>query len=105
MTTDLQEVNRRKQLPLKKFGAAQVDGFANAVRTEILTPESKFAKNYLRTLVSEIRISAAGGTVTGSNVDMAGAISTWHPGNPTIGVPRYVSNWRPQHDSNVRPHS
>ncbi len=103
MTTELQEVNRRKQLPLKKFGAAQVEGFANAIRTEILTPGSKYAKNYLRALVTEIRISAAGGTVTGSDADMAGAISTWHPGNPTIAVPRYVSNWRARRDSNSLP--
>lgn len=94
MTSELQEISRRRQLPLKKFGEAQVQGFAEAVRTEVLAPGSKFAKSYLRTLVSEIRISAAGATMKGSNADMAGAISGWRPGNPNLAVPRHVSNWR-----------
>lgn len=75
MTSELQEIGRRRQLPLKKFGVAQVQGFAHAIRTEVLTPGSKFAKSYLRTLVSEIRISVAGATMKGASADMAGAIS------------------------------
>ncbi len=102
MTSELQEISRRRQLPLKKFGEAQVQGFAEAVRTEVLAPESKFAKGYLRTLVSEIRISAAGATMKGSNADMAGAISGWRPGNPNLAVPRHVSNWRDRQGSNLQ---
>ncbi|MBK7061364.1 MAG: hypothetical protein IPH51_12895 [Rubrivivax sp.] len=90
MTSELQEISRRRQLPLKKFGEAQVQGFAQAIRTEVLAPGSKFAKSYLRTLVSEIRISAAGATMKGSNADMAGAISGWRAGDPNLAVPRHV---------------
>ncbi len=36
--------DNRRQLPLKKFGEAQVQGFAEAVRTEVLAPGSKFAQ-------------------------------------------------------------
>ena len=103
MTTELLEIGRRRQLPLKKFGAAQVQGFADVLRTEILAPGSKFAKGYLRALVSEIRISAAGATMRGSHADMAGAISGWRPGNPQLAVPRHVSNWRGWQESNPRP--
>jgi site-specific DNA recombinase len=85
MTSELQEIGRRRQLPLKEFGETQVQGFAEAVRTEVLAPESKFAKGYLRTLVSEIRISAAGATMKGSNADMAGAIYGSRPGEPQLG--------------------
>lgn len=102
MTSELQEISRRRQLPLKKFGEAQVQGFADAIRTEVLAPGSKFAKGYLRALVSEIRISAAGATMKGSNADMAGAISGWRPGNPNLAVPRHVSNWRDRQESNLR---
>lgn len=98
LTTELRDICRRKQLPLKKFGRAQIDGFANAIRAEILTPNSKFAKSYLRALVSEIRISATSGSIKGSNADMAGAISSWRPGNPMLEVPRHVSNWRARED-------
>ena len=68
----------------------------------MLAPESKFAKGYLRTLVSEIRISAAGATMKGSNADMAGAISGWRSGNPNLAVPRHVSNWRDRQGSNLQ---
>ena len=102
MTSELLEISRRRQLPLKKFGEAQVQGFAEAIRSEVLAPGSKFAKGYLRALVSEIRISAAGATMKGSNADMAGAISGWRPGNPNLAVPSHVSNWRPVRESNPR---
>jgi len=69
MTTELAELSRRKQLPLKKFGVNQIEGFANAIGTEILVPGSKYAKSYLNSLVSEIKISAAGATAKGSNAD------------------------------------
>jgi site-specific DNA recombinase len=103
MTAELQDLGRRRQLPLKKYGEAQVQAFATAIRTEVLTPGSRYAKNYIRTLVSEIRISAAGATMMGSNADMAGAISGWRLGTPTLVVPRHVSNWRGWQDSNPRP--
>lgn len=105
MTSELQEIGRRRQLPLKKFGGAQVKGFAEAIRTEVLAPGCKFAKGYLRALVAEIRISAAGGAMKGSNADadMAGAISGWRPGNPHLAVPRHVSNWRAASGSHFAP--
>lgn len=103
MASELQEISRRRQLPIKKFGASQVQGFAEAVRAEILAPSSKYAKSYLRTIVSEIRISAAGATMRGSHADMAGAISGWRQGSPNLAVPRHVSNWRGWQDSNPRP--
>lgn len=101
MAAELAEIGKRRQLPLKKFGSAQISGFATAVRTEILTPGSKYAKSYLRAILSEIRISAAGGTVEGSNADMAGAVSGWRPDTATLAVPRHVSNWRARQDSNL----
>ena len=100
-TSELQEISRRRQLPLKQFGEAQVQGFAEAVRTELLAPESRFAKDYLRMLVSETRMSVASATMKGSNVDMAGAIFGWRSGNPNLAMPRHVSNWRPRQESNL----
>lgn len=100
MTTELAEINKQKQMPVKKFGQPQIEGFADAIRAEVLTPDSKFAKSYLRTIVSEIRISAAGATMTGLNANMAGAISGWRQGNPNLVVPRHVSNWCARLESN-----
>tara|TARA_B100001250_G_C19689860_1_gene739781 strand:- start:288 stop:641 length:354 start_codon:yes stop_codon:yes gene_type:complete len=101
MASELAEIGKRRQLPLKKFGENQIDEFAKAIRSEILTPNSKYAKGYLKSIVSEIRVGGKAGTITGSNADMAGAISGWRPGSSTIAVPRHVSNWRPQQESNL----
>ena len=102
MTRDLQAIGRRRQLPLKKLGEGQVQGFAEAIRTEVLTPGSKYAKGYFRALVSEVRISAAGATMIGSNAEMAGAISGWRPGNPHLAAPKPLPIWRDRQGSNLQ---
>lgn len=102
MTAELAEIAKRRQVPLKKFGRPQIDGFASAIRTEIMVPKSKYAKSYLTALVSEIRISPAGATAKGSHADMASAVSGWRPGTPSMAVPRHGSNWRDRQESNLR---
>ncbi|ODJ85593.1 hypothetical protein CODIS_41890 [Candidatus Thiodiazotropha endolucinida] len=52
MARELADIGRRRQIPLKKFGAQQIQDFAAAMRDEILIPGSKYAKNYLHTIVS-----------------------------------------------------
>jgi len=91
---ELADIEKRRQMPIKKFGAAQVEAFASAVRSELSSPGSKYAKGYLRAIVSEIRVGATGGRVTGSLADMAGAVSVWRPGAIGVAVPRHLSNWR-----------
>ena len=88
-------------MPLKKFGESQIKAFAQAMRAAVLTPGSQYAKVHLRTLVSEIRISAAGATMKGSYADMASAASARRPGTPELMVPRHLSNWRPRQESNL----
>ncbi|MBQ0942286.1 recombinase family protein [Ideonella sp. 4Y16] len=103
MSAELAEIGKRRQVPLKKFGKSQIDGFAGTIRSEIMVPGSKYAKPYLSALVSEIRISPAGATAKGSHADMAVAVSGWRPGTPGLVVPRHGSNWRGWQDSNPRP--
>jgi site-specific DNA recombinase len=102
-TQQLAEIASRRQLPLRKFGDAQVESFASGVRTEVLSPGSKLAKGYLRAIVSDITVGAVGGCVTGGLADIAGAVSTWNADDATFAVPRHLSSWRLVHDSNVRP--
>lgn len=47
-------LRRRAELPLKTIGARQVDAFARVLRGKLLG-NKPFAKQYLRTLVTEIR--------------------------------------------------
>lgn len=67
----------------------------------MLAPESKPAKTYLHTRLSEIRISATGATMKVSNVAMAGAMFGGPSGNHNLALPRHVSNWRPRQESNL----
>ena len=60
-------------------------GFASAIGSEILVPDSKYAKPYLSALVSEIRISPAEAAAKGRHADMAATVSGWRPGHPRIG--------------------
>jgi len=55
-TSTLQEISRLRQLPPEEFGEARAREFAEAVSTEVLPPESAFAKGYWTALVSEICI-------------------------------------------------
>lgn len=96
---ELSEIAKRRQIPLRKFGESQIQAFSEAVRSEILSKDSKFARSYLKAVVSEIRISGTTGTIKGNNADMAAAISSYRARAPLV-VPRYVSNWCRLSDSN-----
>ncbi len=67
-------LRRRADLPLKTIGARQVDTFARVLRGKLLGNKA-FAKQYLRLLVSEIRVEGERLTVTGSNAALAQAVA------------------------------
>lgn len=96
---ELSQIAMRRQIPLKKFGEQQIKTFVEAFRTEVFSPNSKFAKSYLKAVVSEIRIKGDKGTIGGRNADMAATISSYRAGAPLV-VPRHLSNWCPEPESN-----
>lgn len=93
MASELQLLARRRGLPLRKFGEAQVRNFAEGIRAEFQNAESKFAKSYLKAIVSEIRVGPLEAVVKGRLADLAAATANWKLGTP-LGVPSLVSNWR-----------
>jgi len=101
-TQELVVISKRRQLPLKNFGESQIHSFAEAVRAELFTKNSKFARSYLKGIVSEIRISGTSGTIKGNIADMAAAISSYRAGTPLM-VPRHISKWCARSDSNALP--
>ncbi|MGQ0620358.1 MAG: hypothetical protein ACT4QA_10645 [Panacagrimonas sp.] len=101
MNRELHEIGHRRQIPLKKFGENQIKGFADAIKSEILKPGSLYAKSYLLSLVSEIRIGPDGGYLQGNHADIAGAVSGWRSDKPELVVPRHVSSWRARQESNL----
>ena len=60
-----------QELPLKSIGPRQVDAFARVLREKLLA-NKPFAKQYLRRLVSEIRVERDRLTVIGSNAALRG---------------------------------
>src|SRR6478672_5584369 len=67
-------LRRRAELPLKTIEARQVDAFARILRGKLLGSKS-FAKQYLRTLVTEIRVSGEQLSLTDINAALAQAVA------------------------------
>jgi DNA invertase Pin-like site-specific DNA recombinase len=94
-------LRRRAELPIKTIGAQQVDAFARVLRGKLLGHKG-FAKQYLRTLVSEIRAEGDQLRMTGSNAVLALAVAETKMHTPTR-VPTSVPNWLPDQGSNLGP--
>ena len=79
-------------MPLDLLKTKHIDTFTAALRGKLLDSDSSFGKEYLRMLVSEIRIEGQEATITGSYEALASAVSEKNLG--TLGrVPRFVPNW------------
>jgi len=101
-TLEAARLRRSRSLPLWKVGPDQIAGFSEAVRKELLSPDGPVAKNYLRVLVSEIRVYPRKATITGSPAALVEAASKWKPGTKGM-VPSFISEWRARQESNPRP--
>ena len=98
---ELGGVRRRAELPIKTIGASQIDAFARVLRGKLLGNKA-FAKQYLRLLVTEIRVEGTQLRVSGSNAALAQAVAGTKMDTPN-GVPTFASNWLPEEGSNLRP--
>jgi site-specific DNA recombinase len=94
-------LRRREAVPLQNLQAGHIDGFARVVRAKLLT-NSGFAKQYLRLLVSEIRLDGPEIKITGSYAALAQAVAQTRKG-VSDGVPTFASNWLPDQGSNLGP--
>ncbi len=94
------KLRRACSVPLWKVGPTQIAAFSEAVRAVLFSTDSPAAKNYLRVLVSEIRVSTDKATITGSPAALAEAASKWKPDTKGM-VPSFVSEWRARQESNL----
>ncbi len=94
-------LRRRAELPLKTIGARQVDAFARVLRDKLLGNKA-FAKQYLRMLVTEIRVDGEQLCVTGSNAALALAVAQTNT-DARAGVPTFGPDWLPDQGSNLGP--
>ena len=100
--TTIAGFKRQQQMPLDLLKMKNIQAFTSALRSKLLDRKSGFGKEYLRLLVSEIRIQDSTATITGSYAALANAMAEKNLG--TLGrVPRFVPNWLPDLDSNQGP--
>ena len=93
---------RQKEMPLGLLKPKQIDAFSRALRSKLLDRNSGFGKEYLKLLVSEIRIEGKEAQITGSYAALANAVAETKTGN--LGrVPRFVPDWLPDQGSNLGP--
>lgn len=91
---------RRQTLP--EIKPRQVDLFCKALRTKLLDRSSGFGKEYLRRLVSEIRLTGNQAKISGSKAALVQAVSTMEKGSPLM-VPTSVNGWLLDLGSNQGP--
>ncbi|MGO8753765.1 MAG: recombinase family protein, partial [Gallionellaceae bacterium] len=90
---------RQQQMPLDLLKVKYINAFTKALRNKLLDRDSSFGKEYLRLLVSEIRINGNTARISGSYAALAGAVAEAKLGT-LEKVPRFVPNWLPDLDSN-----
>jgi site-specific DNA recombinase len=94
-------LKRQSESPLKFLRADQVEAFGNALKSK-LAENSPFAKQYLRLLVSQIRVTRKVVEMRGSYDALAGAIEGSKYGALAV-VPSFAPRWLPDQGSNLGP--
>ncbi len=92
---------RRTAAPVPRFAPSQVEAFSQVIRAKLLDKSSTFAKDYLHSLVEEVRVEGNAATITGSNSALIAAVAVKKEG--TGSVPSFMRDWRARQDSNPRP--
>ena len=92
---------RETETPLKALNAGQVEAFGRALRSR-LGGNQPFAKQYLRLLVSEIRVADKALEMRGSYAALAHAVAENKVGT-VAAVPSFASKWLPDQGSNLGP--
>jgi len=78
----------------------QLEAFTKALRTKLLDRKSGFGKEYLKLLVSEIRIKGNQAEIAGSYSALAHAVEETKK-RSLERVPSFVPNWLPDQGSNL----
>ncbi len=92
-------LKRQSESPLKLLRADQVEAFGKALKSK-LAESGPFAKQYLRLLVSQIRVTRKAVEMKGSYDALAGAIERSKYG-ALATVPSFAPRWLPDQGSNT----
>ena len=100
--TEMAGIKREAEMPSNMLSPKNVRAFCNALRKRLKDSRSSFAKQYLRLLVKEIRITGKKIRMRGSYAALAHTLALKKLGTPE-GVPSFVPAWRALRDSNPQP--
>ncbi len=84
-------LKRAKQMPTDLLKPKNIAAFTKAITTKLLDTNSRFAKDYLKLLIKEIKIEGKVATITGSYNALATAIAETK--KDTHRVPTFVYVW------------
>ncbi len=91
---ELASVRRAKEMPSSLLNPSRIQAFCRALKARLLDRNKGFAKQYLRLLVSEIRLTGKEVRLQGSHAALAHAMG--ETGTLTGGVPSFVPSWLPE---------
>lgn len=93
-------LQRQKELPLTGMGVRRIRSFCSALKEKLLEKGSNFGKEYLKLLVTEIRVDKIEVRLTGSYTALVGALTMSTKPAQFDLVPSFVPVWLPNPDSN-----
>jgi site-specific DNA recombinase len=98
--TEMAKLKDRNALAVRRVNADTVNAFCTALKERFTDCTSGLGKAYLRLLVDEIKLDGNELIVRGSHRRLADAIGFMQK-RKLGGVPSFVNDWRPRHESNV----
>jgi site-specific DNA recombinase len=96
---EIAKLKRTQEMPKDLLKPENIEVFSKVIRSKLLDKESKFAKDYLKALVSEIKVNGKEAEISGSYGALAGVMMGTKKG-ADFSVPTFVSNWLPNLGSN-----
>jgi site-specific DNA recombinase len=101
MLIEIGNLRQRESLPKACLKPGYIDAFARVLRAKFLG-DKHLAKQYLRLLVTEIRLTGQELKMTGSYAGLAQAVTQTKTGTHSA-VPTFDPRWLPDQGSNLGP--
>jgi DNA invertase Pin-like site-specific DNA recombinase len=96
---EMASLRRQKEMPVTTLGKKHIAAFCSALKEKLCDRASNFGKEYLKLLVSEIKVDKKEVHLSGSYSALAGAL--FMSTKPALeAVPSFVPVWLPFTDSN-----
>ncbi|MEK7437837.1 MAG: hypothetical protein AAB150_13255 [Pseudomonadota bacterium] len=99
MLIEMASLRRRHALPLARVLPIQVSAFSKVIRAKLRDRSSTFAKDYLRSVVDEVRIEGKAAIVSGGYERLIAAVA--NKKQDIVPVPSFMRGWRARQESNL----